>query len=144
MAKRRTGKSGSKKPIRQSPPIWVKLSPTEIEKIIVKLAKEGHDSSLIGIKLRDNYAVPDVKKIINKSILQVIRDNDLAPQIPEDLYHLIKKSVVIRNHLFRNKKDKFTKKGLILTESKIRKLSKSAAKEIIKPIAKANETKTNK
>jgi hypothetical protein len=30
----------------------------------------------------------------------------LAPEIPEDLYHLIKKAVSVRKHLERNRKDK--------------------------------------
>lgn len=30
----------------------------------------------------------------------------LAPQIPEDLYHLIKKAVTVRKHLERNRHDK--------------------------------------
>ncbi|TYK06449.1 40S ribosomal protein S13 [Cucumis melo var. makuwa] len=33
----------------------------------------------------------------------------LAPEIPEDLYHLIKKVVSIRKHLERNRKDKDSK-----------------------------------
>ena len=30
----------------------------------------------------------------------------LAPSIPEDLYHLIKKAVAVRKHLERNRGDK--------------------------------------
>jgi small subunit ribosomal protein S13e len=43
----------------------------------------------------------------------------LAPEIPEDLYMLIKKAVVVRKHLDRNKKDKDSKFRLILIESRI-------------------------
>jgi small subunit ribosomal protein S13e len=43
----------------------------------------------------------------------------LAPEIPEDLYMLIKKAVSVRKHLERNKKDKDSKFRLILIESRI-------------------------
>ena len=47
----------------------------------------------------------------------------LAPETPEDLYHLIKKEVSIRKHLERNMKDKDSKFRLILVESRIHKLA---------------------
>lgn len=43
----------------------------------------------------------------------------LAPEIPEDLYMLIKKAVAVRKHLERSKKDKDSKFRLILIESRI-------------------------
>ena len=45
-----------------------------------------------------------------------------APQIPEDLYNLIKKAVSVRKHLERNRKDKDSKFRLILIESRIHRL----------------------
>lgn len=48
----------------------------------------------------------------------------LAPEIPEDLYHLIKKAVSVRKHLERNRKDKDSKYRLILIESRIYRLSR--------------------
>ncbi|XLT02533.1 hypothetical protein HN51_051884, partial [Arachis hypogaea] len=48
----------------------------------------------------------------------------LVPEIPEDLYHLIKKVVSIRKHLERNRKDKDSKFRLILVESRIHHLSR--------------------
>lgn len=48
----------------------------------------------------------------------------LAPEIPEDLYHLIKKAVSVRKHLERNRKDKDSKFRLILIESRIHRLSR--------------------
>ncbi|KAG4989588.1 hypothetical protein JHK82_031909 [Glycine max] len=46
------------------------------------------------------------------------------PEIPEDLYHLIKKAVSIRKHLERNKKDKDSKFKLILINSRIYRLAR--------------------
>ena len=48
-----------------------------------------------------------------------LHDTGLAPEIPEDLYQLIKKAVSVRKHLERNKKDKDSKFRLILIESRI-------------------------
>ncbi len=48
----------------------------------------------------------------------------MAPELPEDLYHLIKKAVQVRKHLERNRKDKDSKFRLILIESKIHRLSR--------------------
>ncbi|KAF9588404.1 hypothetical protein IFM89_009419, partial [Coptis chinensis] len=46
----------------------------------------------------------------------------LAPEILEDLYHLIKKAIAIRKHLERNRKDNDCKFRLILVESRIHRL----------------------
>ena len=52
------------------------------------------------------------------------RSSGLAPEIPEDLYHLIKKAVSVRKHLERNRKDKDSKFRLILIESRIHRLAR--------------------
>ena len=48
----------------------------------------------------------------------------LAPAIPEDLYYMIKKAVVMRKHLEQNRKDKDGKFRLILVESRIHRLAR--------------------
>ena len=48
----------------------------------------------------------------------------LAPEIPEDLYHLIKKAVSMRKHLELFRKDKDGKFRLILVESRIHRLAR--------------------
>ena len=129
MAKNRSGKSGSKRPLRKTPPVWLKLKPKEVEKIVVKLRKEGLTTSQIGVVLRDSYGVPDVKQLVGKNILKIVDENELTPELPEDLYSLMRKAVVIRKHLSNNKKDNVTKRGLIFTESRIRKLVKYYVKK---------------
>ena len=57
----------------------------------------------------------------------------MAPSLPEDLYHLIKKAVAIRKHLERNRKDKASKFRLILEESKIHRVSRWYKKKAILP-----------
>ena len=58
------GKSHSIRPIDLKKPDWIKQSSAEIEEMIVKYAKEGMTTSQIGIKLRDQHAIPLVKPII--------------------------------------------------------------------------------
>ena len=48
----------------------------------------------------------------------------LAPELPEDLYHLIKKAVAMRKHLDGNRADKDGKFHLILVESRIHRLAR--------------------
>ena len=48
----------------------------------------------------------------------------MAPELPEDCYHLIKKAVSIRKHLERNRKDRDAKFRLILVESRIHRLAR--------------------
>ena len=48
----------------------------------------------------------------------------LAPTIPEDLYHLIKKAVSVRKHLDVNRKDFDAKYRLRLIEARIHRLSR--------------------
>jgi len=124
MHSRKKGKSGSKRPLKPSKPTWLRYNPKEIEMLVIKLAKEGKTSSEIGLVLRDTYGVPDVKSLTGKSISQMLAEKKLTPELPDDLIALMKKSIAIRKHLEANKKDEAAKRGLLLTESKIRRLLK--------------------
>lgn len=124
MHSRAKGKSGSTKPIKKQTPGWVKYKPKEVELLVVKQAKEGNKPSQIGIHLRDVYGIPDVKMIVGKSISKILEDKNAAPELPEDLLALIRKSVFLRKHMTDNHKDASAKRGLQLTDSKIRRLVK--------------------
>ncbi len=124
MHSRKKGKSGSKKPVESSKPTWSSYNAKEIEKIILKLYKEEKTPSQIGIILRDTYGIPDVRKVLDKKITDVLKQNKVEIKIPEDLNALIKKHITILNHLEKNKKDKPSTRGLQLTESKILRISK--------------------
>lgn len=129
MHSRKKGKSGSKKPLRPTQQEWVNYSAQEIEEIIVKLANEGNSSSTIGRILRDQYGVPSVKDITKKKITAILKEKNLAPEIPEALQNLIKRTVNLRRHLERNNKDKHNRRGLQLMESKIHRLTKYYKRE---------------
>ncbi|MBU5575348.1 MAG: 30S ribosomal protein S15 [Nitrososphaerota archaeon] len=122
MYARKKGKSGSKKPL--IPADWVEYSPEEVIRLVVKLRKDGLSASKIGLVLRDQYGIPSVKSITGKSILQILKENKINKSIPEDLYNLLKHAVKVSEHLAKNKKDYSAKRGLILLESKIRRLVK--------------------
>lgn len=121
MYARKKGKSGSKKPLTKA--TWVEYSPEEVEQLVVKLAKEGYSSAMIGLILRDQYGIPSVRDITGKKITKILAEHGLAPKIPEDLFNLLKKAVNLRKHLEVHRKDKHSRRGLELLESKIRRLA---------------------
>lgn len=102
---------------------WVRYKPEEIEALVAKLGKEGQSSSEIGIHLRDTYGIPDVKKLTGKKIAGILKEKGFEREIPEDLMNLIRKAVTIRKHMETNGQDKTAKRGLMKTESLIRRLS---------------------
>lgn len=119
---RRRGDSGSVRPHRTEAPDWSNSDVEAIEKVIITLKKEGYSSSRIGLILRDRYGVPDVKLVMGKRIDQVLKENGLQSEIPEDLRNLIEKALGLRKHLSENKNDLHNKRQLQLTESKVRRL----------------------
>lgn len=124
MHSRARGKSGSTKPSEQKKPTWITQSPKETELLIVKYAKDGKSASQIGLHLRDEYGIPDVKLAIGKTITQVLAEKKLTAEIPDDLMALIRKAVLVKKHQETNKNDMTAKRGLRLTESKINRLVK--------------------
>mgnify|MGYP005840226595 CR=1 FL=1 len=124
MHSRAKGKSGSTKPAIKSVPSWVQYKAKEVEMLVAKYAKEGKKPSQIGLFLRDEYGIPDVKTLTGKSVTQILKEKKMSPELPEDLLALIKKSIILRKHIEENKKDNSAKRGLQLTDSKIRRLAK--------------------
>jgi small subunit ribosomal protein S15 len=124
MYARRKGKSSSVRPYRKQAPAWSNTDAKAITKVILDLRKEGASSSKIGLVLRDRYGVPDVKLALGKRIGDVLKENEVASEIPEDLRDLMIKALGLRKHLDDNKKDLHNKRQLNLMESKIRRLVK--------------------
>eukprot|EP00297_Palpitomonas_bilix_P000016 CAMPEP_0113918178 /NCGR_PEP_ID=MMETSP0780_2-20120614/33183_1 /TAXON_ID=652834 /ORGANISM="Palpitomonas bilix" /LENGTH=243 /DNA_ID=CAMNT_0000917909 /DNA_START=67 /DNA_END=799 /DNA_ORIENTATION=+ /assembly_acc=CAM_ASM_000599 len=91
---------------------------------LLELARKGLTPSQIGVLLRDSEAVPRVKVVTGNTIVRILKAKGLAPEIPEDLYCLIKKAVNVRKHLERNRQDKDAKFHLILIESRIHRISR--------------------
>lgn len=121
---KKRGKAGSTRPLKKGKITWLRYNKKEIEQLIIKLAKQEKRQSEIGIILRDTYGIPDVKRILNKKISVILKENKLQSELPEDLMNLIKREINIMKHLETNKKDMPAKRGLQLTESKINRLVK--------------------
>ena len=117
------GKAHSIRPIESKFSSWVKQDPKEIEELVIKYAKDGNTSSQIGIKLRDQHAIPLVKPIINKTISDILDQNDLKSEIPEDLNNIVIKAVGLQKHLKSNKNDRRNIRSLELIEAKVHRLS---------------------
>lgn len=118
------GKSGSTRPISKKTPSWCKYTSDEVEELVLKLAREGNSASIIGVLLRDRYAVPLVKSITGKTIKQILATGQQSRALPEDLATLLKKAEDLRKHLDKNKKDYVNKRSLAMVESKIHRLVK--------------------
>lgn len=120
---RTKGKSGSTRPV-SADLSHVTIKPKEIIDIILKLSKDDVKPSMIGITLRDSYAVPSVKAVVGKSITQILAENKVSMQIPEDLSALVVKAKKLAKHIENNSRDTHNKRGLALIDAKIRRLAK--------------------
>jgi len=125
----RHGKSHSIRPVTPSAPTWVKQTSDEVEELVVKYAKEGLKPSEIGIKLRDQYAIPLTRQIVKKSVTEILEQKGVKPDMPEDLNNLVTKSLGLQKHLRANKSDRRNVRSLELLEAKVHRLS-SYYKEI--------------
>ena len=119
----RHGKSHSIRPKTLITPKWVTQSSEEIEGLVVKYAKEGMTPSQIGIKLRDQYAIPLVKPLVKKRMGSILAENGLTTDMPEDLENIVKKAVGLQKHLKANKGDRRNVRSLELIEAKVHRLS---------------------
>lgn len=99
----------------------------------MKLSKEGHSPSKIGIILRDQHGVPLAKPIVGKSVTQVLKERKLYSSLPEDLENLLRKATRLHVHYDKNKADLSNKRAMQITEAKIYKLSKYYKKRGVLP-----------
>ncbi|MBO7409306.1 MAG: 30S ribosomal protein S15 [Candidatus Methanomethylophilaceae archaeon] len=124
MHARRKGKSGSKHPLVSESPAWMPLTATEIEEQIVKMAKDGNNSAKIGLVLRDQFGVPDVKLATGKSITAIMKEKGVMSSLPEDLSNLMRRAIALNVHLKNNRGDVSNARGLQLIEARIRRLER--------------------
>jgi len=126
MHTRRRGSSDSDKPVADEPPEWSDVDEDAIEERVVELAEQGHNPSVIGLKLRDEGVqgtpVPNVKLATGKKITEILEENDADSDLPEDLRNLMERAVRLREHMDENPGDHQNKRALQNTESKIRRL----------------------
>ena len=118
------GMASSALPYKRTVPAWLKTTTRDIVGQICALAKKGLTPSAIGTTLRDSQGIGQVKNLTGRKVLRLLKHKGLAPEIPEDLYHLIKRAVAMRKHMEKNRKDIDTKFRLILCESRIHRLAR--------------------
>lgn len=119
----RHGKSHSIRPATLRAPSWITQSPKEIEELVIKYSKEGLTSSQIGNKLRDQHSIPLIKPITKKTVGEILEENKLRAEMPEDLENIVKKAVGLQKHLKANKGDRRNVRSLELIEAKVHRLS---------------------
>jgi len=129
----RKGSSGSKKPLVDKNPEWVPQPAEEIKETVVKLAGEGMTMAKIGLVLRDQYAVPNVRLATGKTIREILAEKNIKFELPEDLQGLMKRAVELSSHTKANPKDLHNLRGLQLIESRIRRLVKYYKREGVVP-----------
>jgi small subunit ribosomal protein S15 len=123
------GSSGSTKPNVDKAPEWSNTDEKEVTALITSLSEEGHTTAEIGTILRDKHAVPDVRLVLGKRIGQVLAENGVKSQYPEDMMSLMRCALRLIDHLDGNRKDLHNGRQLALTEAKIRRLGRYHKRE---------------
>ena len=98
---------------------WVKLSPKDIEKKVIELAKQGNSPEKIGLILRDQHGVPKLK-LFNLKVKKILEKENLW-QNPEEK-NITNKIDKLKKHFEKNKHDYYAKRSIVKNVSKIRKI----------------------
>ncbi len=118
------GRSGSHRPFPAQNPSWVTATREEIVEQAVRLAREGTTAARTGQILRDVQGIPSTRLVTGRRLTALLRENGVAPEIPEDLQALLKRVVHLQRHLAQNPKDLSNLRGLSLMESRIRRMAR--------------------
>ncbi len=129
----RKGSSGSKKPMVTENPKWVQQSADEVKDLVAKMATEGVSMAKIGLVLRDQYGVPNIRLATGKTIREICDEKGVKFELPDDLQNLMKRAVALSGHVKSNPKDLHNTRGLRLIESKIRRMVKYYKREGVIP-----------
>ena len=120
----RHGKSHSIRPVvLAADPDWIRQSPKDVEALVVRYSKDGMTPSQIGVKLRDQHAIPLVKMAAKKTMGRILDENGLKPEMPEDLENIVRKAIGLQKHLKENRGDRRNIRSLELIEAKVHRLS---------------------
>jgi small subunit ribosomal protein S15 len=108
---------------REEKPEWLNVNENEIKELIADLIRKKTSLSDIGMILRDEYGIPEVRLVTGKGLKDTVLDMGMTLDLPDDIRDLMVKALNIRDHLERNRKDMRAKRDLFVTESRIRSLS---------------------
>jgi small subunit ribosomal protein S15 len=121
---RKKGKAGTKRPKTKTAPEWVSVKKSDVEDMILKMAREGVPAARIGLILRDQHAVPNIRAALGMSLRAFLAKEKALPEYPDDLLSLIKKAVRMSGHIKASKNDTHNQSKLNHVESKINRLVK--------------------
>jgi len=91
-------------------PNWLKVNPSDLEKTVSDLAKEGKTLAEIGMILRDQHGIPKTK-LIGKKVSQIAKSAKTNVKTEKEV---IKEKVAnLNDHIKKHKHDKKAKRSLI-------------------------------
>lgn len=64
---------------------WMKMKSSDIEALVVDLAKQGNTPSTIGLILRDQHGIPRAK-LVGKKISKILREKKVTFKTEKELY----------------------------------------------------------
>lgn len=130
---KKKGKSGTKRPKDKAAPEWISMDEKEIKETILKMAREGIPPAKIGLVMRDQHGIANLKSILGMSVVSFLEKEGITPEYPADLLDLIKKAVRMSEHIKQSNKDVHNKVKLSHVESKIQRLVRYYTKEGVLP-----------
>lgn len=117
----RHGKAHSIRPVEPVAPEYA--SKEAVEEAIVRYARDGMTASQIGVRLRDQHAIPLARPVTGRTITETLEANDLLPEMPEDLASIVRTAIGLQKHLKVHKGDRRNVRSLELIEAKVHRLS---------------------
>lgn len=120
------GKAKSRKPLVEigKMPEDMTVSKAQLEDVIVDYAKQNMHQAQIGQMLKEKHGVKYVKQVFGKRLGEILKEKGVKNEYPQDFLDLIKKAVLMRNHLAKNHRDVYNTTRLKRVESKIWRLTK--------------------
>lgn len=120
MTKEKAATSGS---IAEKPS-WLTMKPSEIEKIVLELHKQGETPAKIGLILRDKHGVPKAK-LLGKKVKEIIEH--AGASISPEINYVQAKIKNLERHNSQHKHDHTSRRSLTKKLWIVRKLTKQAA-----------------
>jgi len=121
---KKKGKAGTKRPKSLVVPEWAGMKKSDIEEAILKMARERVPAAKIGLVMRDQHAIPNLRAILGMSLMQFLKKEKAVGEYPEDMLALIKKAMRVAGHIRTSKNDVHNSVKLSHLESKIHRLAK--------------------
>jgi len=102
---------------------WAKMKPSDVEKIIVNLGKEGMPLAKIGLILRDQHGIPKAK-LLGLRIKKVLIKHKMPADPEKD--NLIKKIETLNKHSEKNHHDYTAIRKAVMYSAILKKKEKIA------------------